>query len=122
MFVNTDIISGGNYERDREYYCREGCGLLFKSGSAGFVTLTVNGNNCLISKRVIFIGTLNKSIVHPREVFAAAISDHAAGIVLVHNHPSGNPEPSNEDIIMPMRIENIRSRKAATEQKATKAA
>jgi len=69
-----------------------------------FVTLTVNGNNCLISKRVIFIGTLNKSIVHPREVFAAAISDHAAGIVLVHNHPSGNPEPSTEDIIMTRKL------------------
>jgi len=69
-----------------------------------FVTITLNGNNCVISKRVIFIGTLNHSLVHPREVFAAAISDRAASVILVHNHPSGNPEPSNEDIVMTRKL------------------
>jgi len=62
-----------------------------------FVVITVDGGNAVIAKRTIFIGTLNKSLVHPREVFADAISDRAASVVLVHNHPSGNIEPSLED-------------------------
>ena len=62
-----------------------------------FLTLTLDGASRLIQKRTVFIGTLNKSIVHPREVFADAISDRAAGIIFVHNHPSGHTEPSDED-------------------------
>ncbi len=62
-----------------------------------FLTLTLDGDNVLIRKRTVFIGTLNQSLVHPREVFADAISDRAAAIILVHNHPSGNCEPSRED-------------------------
>ncbi|MCP4216498.1 MAG: JAB domain-containing protein [bacterium] len=62
-----------------------------------FITLTVDGNNMLIKKRIVFIGTLNQSLVHPREVYADAITDHAAGIILVHNHPSGNCEASRDD-------------------------
>ncbi|HWP93736.1 MAG TPA: DNA repair protein RadC [Thermodesulfobacteriota bacterium] len=63
-----------------------------------FLSLTLDGASNLIQKRTVFIGTLNKSIVHPREIFADAISDRAAGIIFVHNHPSGNVEPSKEDI------------------------
>ena len=48
--------------------------------------------------QTVFIGTLNASIIHPREVFKVAIRQSAASIVLCHNHPSGDPEPSNEDI------------------------
>ncbi len=46
------------------------------------------------------MGLLNHSLVHPREVFADAITDRAAAIICVHNHPSGNPEPSQADIIV----------------------
>ena len=63
-----------------------------------FLTFTLDGANNLIQKRTVFIGTLNQSLVHPREVFADAITDRAAGIIFVHNHPSGNVEPSKEDI------------------------
>lgn len=63
-----------------------------------FITLTVDGGSNLIQKRTVFIGTVNKSIIHPREVFADAITDRAASIFLVHNHPSGNVEPSDNDI------------------------
>ena len=45
----------------------------------------------------MFQGTLNQSLIHPREIFAKAIEDRAASIILAHNHPSGNPEPSEED-------------------------
>lgn len=69
-----------------------------------FITLTLDGASRLIQKRIVFIGTLNKSIVHPREVFADAISDRAAGIIFVHNHPSGNTEPSEEDFAVTERL------------------
>lgn len=59
-----------------------------------FLSLTLDGASNLIQKRTVFIGTLNQSIVHPREVFADAISNRAAGIVFVHNHPSGDVTPS----------------------------
>ncbi len=62
-----------------------------------FVTITLDGANTLIRKRIVFIGTLNESLVHPREVFADAITDRAASIILVHNHPSGSLKPSSED-------------------------
>lgn len=62
-----------------------------------FVCLTLDGANRLIAKRVISIGTLTSSLVHPREVFAEAITDRAASIIVAHNHPSGNLEPSQAD-------------------------
>lgn len=62
-----------------------------------FVCLTLDGANRLIAKRVITIGTLTASLVHPREVFAPAIEDRAASIIVGHNHPSGNLEASDAD-------------------------
>jgi DNA repair protein RadC len=69
-----------------------------------FLTLTLDGASNLSQKRTVSIGTLNRSIVHPREIFADAISDRAAGIIFVHNHPSGNVEPSKEDIELTRRL------------------
>ena len=63
-----------------------------------FVVLTLDGANRLISNTVVFQGTLDRSLVHPREVFAKAIEDRAASIIVAHNHPSGNVEPSSEDL------------------------
>ncbi len=63
-----------------------------------FVCLTLDGANRLIAKRIITIGTLTSSLVHPREVFADAISDRAASIIVAHNHPSGSLQPSSADI------------------------
>lgn len=62
-----------------------------------FLVLTLNGAHEVISIRIISIGIVNKSIVHPREIFIEAIKDNAAAIVVAHNHPSGNTEPSEED-------------------------
>ena len=62
-----------------------------------FVCLTLDGAHRLIAKRVITIGTLTASLVHPREVFADAITDRAASIIVAHNHPSGNLQPSQAD-------------------------
>ena len=63
-----------------------------------FVCLTLDGANRLIAKRIITIGTLSASLVHPREVFAEAITDRAAGIVVAHNHPSGMLKATKADI------------------------
>jgi DNA repair protein RadC len=62
-----------------------------------FVCLTLDGAHRLIAKRTITIGTLTSSLVHPREVFADAITDRAASIIVAHNHPSGNPKSSQAD-------------------------
>ncbi len=69
-----------------------------------FVCLTLDGANRLIAKRIISIGTLTSSLVHPREVFAEAITDRAASIIVAHNHPSGNLTPSQADREVTMRL------------------
>lgn len=58
----------------------------------------------LIERRIISVGTLDSSLLHPREVFESALQLSAAGVVLAHNHPSGNLEPSDEDIAITKRI------------------
>lgn len=63
-----------------------------------FQVLYLNTKNRLIDRETISIGTLNNTLVHPREVFKNAIRFSAASIILVHNHPSGDPTPSKEDI------------------------
>jgi DNA repair protein RadC len=63
-----------------------------------FIVVCMNSSNKIIKYETISIGNLNSSIVHPREIFKVAIDCSSASIILIHNHPSGNPEPSNEDI------------------------
>jgi DNA repair protein RadC len=63
-----------------------------------FICITLNGAGEVLGNRVITVGLLNHSLVHPREVFAEAITDRAASIICVHNHPSGSLEPSSQDI------------------------
>jgi DNA repair protein RadC len=70
-----------------------------------FVCLTLDGANRLIAKRVITIGTLTSSLVHPREVFADAITDRAASIIVAHNHPSGNLQASDADRAVTERLQ-----------------
>ena len=69
-----------------------------------FLLLSLNTRNHVIGTQTISIGSLDSSIVHPREVFQAAILDHAASVILIHNHPSGNPEPSEDDIKLTRRL------------------
>jgi DNA repair protein RadC len=64
----------------------------------------LNARHQLIAREVISIGTLTASLAHPREIFAPAIGQAAAGVLLVHNHPSGDPSPSDEDIRLTKRI------------------
>jgi DNA repair protein RadC len=62
-----------------------------------FLTLMLNGKNKLLAIEEVSIGSLSSSIVHPREVFKAAILANAAALICAHNHPSGDPTPSPED-------------------------
>jgi len=62
------------------------------------VCLSLDGGQRLIAQRTITIGTLDSVLAHPREVFADAIADRAASVVVAHNHPSGDPNPSQKDI------------------------
>jgi DNA repair protein RadC len=61
------------------------------------IVLTLNSAHEVISTSIVSIGLVNKTIVHPREVFRKAIADNAVCIIVAHNHPSGNSEPSDED-------------------------
>lgn len=63
-----------------------------------FTVLVLDARNALVIDIELSVGTLNASLVHPREVYKAAIDHGAASIIVVHNHPSGNPDPSPEDI------------------------
>lgn len=70
-----------------------------------FLTITLDGANHIIQTRVVSIGTLNRSLIHPREVFADAITDRCASIIIAHNHPSGLLEVSQEDIMVTLRLQ-----------------
>jgi len=63
-----------------------------------FIVLLLDSANHLLRDVTVSTGILNSSLVHPREVFNPAILEPAAGVILLHNHPSGNPEPSGEDL------------------------
>jgi DNA repair protein RadC len=63
-----------------------------------FIVLSLDSGKRLITKRVVFIGTVDAVMAHPREVYAGAVADFAAAIIVAHNHPSGNPTPSKQDI------------------------
>ena len=64
----------------------------------------MNGANEMLEKRIVTIGLLDKSLVHPRDVFADVISDRAAAVIFAHNHPSGEVQPSDEDLTTQQRL------------------
>ncbi len=90
-----DVVAQAVYMRDKK---RE-----------HLMVIYLNARNEMIYKKPMFVGTLNTSIVHPREIFAMALEKNAASLILVHNHPSGNPEPSQEDIDITKRIKEAGS-------------
>lgn len=71
------------------------------------LSLTLDGANRLIKKRVITIGLLDQSLAHPREIFSWAIEDRAHSLILAHNHPSGSTNPSSEDISTTLRVSEV---------------
>ena len=67
-----------------------------------FYIIPLNSRNYSIAE--VSVGSLNASIVHPREVFAEAVKNKAASVIFAHNHPSGDPEPSEEDLVITKRL------------------
>jgi DNA repair protein RadC len=72
-----------------------------------FLVLLLNARHEVLACEVVSVGSLNASIVHPREVFRPAIVHSAASVVLAHNHPSGDPEPSEEDLTITKRLVQV---------------
>ncbi len=79
-------------------------GMLKDAPKEHFLTLHLDGKNRISCFDPVSIGSLNQSIVHPREVFATALKSSAAAILLIHNHPSGDPNPSREDMEITRRL------------------
>lgn len=72
-----------------------------------FGALFLDTRHRILTEREIFIGTLNKASVSPRDVFRFALSDHAAAVILFHNHPSGDPAPSPQDLSFTEKVSMI---------------
>lgn len=68
------------------------------------IGLYLDTRNKLIKEETISIGTLNSSLIHPREIFRSAVKEASASIIIVHNHPSGDPAPSTDDIAITKKI------------------
>ena len=87
-------------------FCQEHFGRLAReSRQEEFWIVTLNTKNAPIDRHQITVGTLRNSLVHPREVFRPAIRDAANCILVMHNHPSGDPTPSDQDISVTERLE-----------------
>ena len=69
-----------------------------------FIAILLSTKNHVIKTAIISVGSLNASIVHPRELFREAINASAAAVILAHNHPSGDPTPSPEDVTLPRKL------------------
>ncbi len=69
-----------------------------------FITLHLDGKNKILCIEIVSTGSLNASIVHPREVFKSCLLSSAAAMILMHNHPSGDPTPSREDLELTKRL------------------
>jgi len=80
------------------------CKFLIPKKKEHFVAFYLNARNSLIKKEIISVGTLTTTLVHPREVFHPAVKYSAARILVCHNHPSGDSEPSAEDLALTRRL------------------
>ncbi|MBT4641879.1 MAG: JAB domain-containing protein [Deltaproteobacteria bacterium] len=72
-----------------------------------FHVLILDNKHRVVEEKMITLGTLNQSLIHPREIFAPAIELRAASIILIHSHPSGDVQPSNQDIEITKRLSKV---------------
>lgn len=91
--TSEDAFDQFGYLRDKRQEC--------------LAMITLDGANRIIDNSVVFQGTLDHSLIHPREIFAKALEDRAASIVLAHNHPSGSLDPSPEDQVVTAKLAEI---------------
>ncbi|NTW56499.1 MAG: DNA repair protein RadC [Chlorobiaceae bacterium] len=88
---------------DIERVCREVLGL-HEQAEENLVCFDLNSKNAIVAIRVVSVGTINSSLVHPREVFKGALMSNANSVIIAHNHPSGVSEPSASDHIVTRQI------------------
>ena len=100
--ITNYIKAGTRYTAPRQVF--DTFSFLMKETKEMFLTLHLDGKNRIIVMDLVSIGSLNQSIVHPREVFKTALLSNAAAIILVHQHPTGDPSPSTEDIAITRRL------------------
>lgn len=79
-------------------------GLIGMEQQEKLYALYLSTKNQILHEKIIFVGSLNASIVHPREIYKEAVKSSAASIIVAHNHPSGDPEPSSEDLQVTKRL------------------
>ncbi len=99
-------VSNNKINNTKDIYKLLGPSLVYEMQENFYVILLDVKNNIICYKKM-FVGTINKSIVHPREIFKYAIDNLAVSIIIVHNHPSGDTSPSNEDIYITNNIAKI---------------
>lgn len=80
------------------------CADIRNSKREHFLAFYLNSRNTLIAREIISVGTLDTSLVHPREVFEPALRHNAANVIVAHNHPSGDCAPSEEDVLITKRL------------------
>lgn len=97
IFLKNELIKKVNYS-DPYTIFTENKYLFLGKKQEYFYTLYLDNHNNLIERKLLFMGTINQSIVHPREIFKEAYLSSASKIICMHNHPSGNITPSIEDI------------------------
>jgi len=100
--VSNYLKAGTRYTAPRQVY--DTFSFLMKETKELFLTLHLDGKNRIIAMDIVSMGSLNQSIVHPREVFKTACLSNAAALILVHQHPTGDPSPSSEDIAITRRL------------------
>lgn len=98
-------ISGQKYNSSEEVARSEFARSLLKSDREKFICMHLNIKNQIISFEVVSTGSLTSSLVHPREVYKGAILSNSASVIFMHNHPSGDPEPSTDDMEITKRLE-----------------
>jgi DNA repair protein RadC len=96
QLCSTPLRAGQRFSNSQDLFIRYR-GQFYTATKEYFVSLQLNSKNQLIREVLISVGSLSSSIVHPREVFAPAVRDSTAALILLHNHPSGDPSPSRED-------------------------
>jgi DNA repair protein RadC len=106
MTVREDIINylktGTRYTAPSQVY--ETFRFLMHETKEMFLTLHLDGKNRITCMDIVSVGSLNQSIVHPREVFKTACISNAAAILCIHQHPTGDPTPSSEDLAITRRL------------------
>ena len=100
--VASYLKTGTRYTAPQQVY--ETFSFLMLETKEFFITLHLDGKNKIQCMDVVSVGSLNQSIVHPREIFKTACLSNAAAILLIHQHPTGDPTPSAEDIAITRRI------------------